>query len=80
MTNRHRWGHRNNMDSIYPNLYSELSKANISIARLAEILTITEAAVCDKLQGCKPWLLPEVIAICQLLNTSNVDFLFLRLV
>lgn len=68
------------MDSVYPNLCVELSKANIGLVRLAEVLNISVADTCDKLQGRKPWKLHEGIAICQLLNTSNVDFLFLQLV
>lgn len=68
------------MDSVYPNLCSELSKANISIPCLAEKLNIPEDVAYSKLRGDTPWLLPEVVNICQLCNTPDADFLFLQLV
>lgn len=68
------------MDSVYPNLCAELSKANISVSRLAEELNIPEDVACSKLRGESPWLLPEAVNICQLCNTPDVNFLFLQLV
>lgn len=71
------WG---NMDSIYPNLCTELSKAGICMAEVAEVLNTTETVINDKLRGIEPWLLHEAVTMCRLLNTSDVKFLFLRLV
>ena len=65
-------------DSAFPILCSELNKANISIARLAEALNTTETVARNKLQGVEPWKLYDAIVICQLLNISNVNFLFLQ--
>lgn len=64
------------MESIYPNLCSELSKAGISTVELTEVLNTTETVICDKLRGTEPWLLHEAMTVCQLLNTSDVKFLF----
>ena len=68
------------MDSIYPNLCSELSKAGICMAEVAEVLNTTETVINNKLRGIEPWLLHEVITVCRLLNTSDVEYLFIQLV
>lgn len=68
------------MDSVYPNLYAELNKANISVSRLAEVLNVPEDVAYSKLRGESPWLLPEAVNICHLCNTSDINFLFLQLV
>lgn len=67
------------MDFVYPNLYRELRKANISISDLARKLNISDDTAECKIRGEIPWLLPEAVGVCQLLNTSDVKFLFLRL-
>lgn len=67
------------MDSLYPNLCRELNKANVSISILARELNISEDIAKCKIRGEIPWLLPEAIGVCKLLNTSDIDFLFLRL-
>ena len=67
------------MDSTYPNLYRELNKANISLFLLAQELNISEDVADGKLRGEIPWLLTEAVGICRMLNTSDINFLFLRL-
>lgn len=65
-------------DSAFPNLCTELNKANISLAQLAESLNTTETVARKKLRGIEPWKLHDAIVICQLLNISNAKFLFLQ--
>ena len=65
-------------DSAFPILCNELNKANISVAQLAEALDTTETVVRNKLRGIEPWKLHDAIVICQLLNISNANFLFLQ--
>lgn len=68
------------MKSVYPNLCKKLDDADISISRLARELNISESETYDKLGGVTPWLLSDAIIICQLLHTSDINFLFLQLV
>ena len=65
-------------DSTFPILCNELNKANISVAQLAEALNTTETIARNKLRGIEPWKLHDAIIICQLLNISNANFLFLQ--
>lgn len=65
-------------DSVFPILCSELTKANVSVEQLAEVLNITETVARNKLQGLEPWKLYDAIVICRLLNRSDTDYLFLQ--
>lgn len=68
------------MESVYPNLCKKLENADISISRLARELNISESETHDKMCGITPWLLSDAVIICQLLHTSDINFLFLQLV
>ena len=67
------------MTSVYPNLSNRLTICDVTYASLALSLNISENAVSLKMSGELPWKLPEVVRICELLRTSDANFLFLQL-
>ena len=67
------------MNHVYPNLMLELDKHSISLTSLAKALNLTEDDLNIRLTGEIGWSLEEVIRVCQLVNTTEVYYLFLRL-
>lgn len=65
------------MVSVYPNLSDRLHSYNVSYDNLARILNMSESLLSLKMQGLSPWKLWEVVQICILLETPDVNILFL---
>lgn len=66
------------MLSIYPNLCSEMDKANIDIITLAGELNISDQEVRDKMSGAVPWFLDEALIVGVLLKNTDLEFLFIQ--
>lgn len=67
------------MTTAYPNLTREMKEHNISCVALADYLDLTYMATYRRLRGVTEWQLHEAIAICTLLECSDIEYLFLRL-
>jgi hypothetical protein len=67
------------LKAYYPNLHQEMLNCGVSVDNLAELLDVDSSEILDKMQGVSPWYLPEVVAICVHLKTSNVKKLFVRI-
>ena len=77
-----KYSHRNEggikMDSLYPNLSSEMEAHGLSIESLAKIIGRSEKIVRLKLRGVQEWTLSEAVAICRYLQCHDLKKLFLR--
>ncbi len=67
------------MKSLYPNLDAELSARGWSYIDFAAKIGRNPMNVYRRLVGITQWTLPEVVAVCQLFQRSDVTTLFLRL-
>lgn len=68
------------MGSIYPNLDQKMVEVGLTIPVLAESLGLPLDVLLSRMNGETRWLLHEAVGICQLLNTSDVELLFVQLV
>jgi hypothetical protein len=67
------------MRYIYPYLCQKMREVGLTTTRLAEELNLQECVLLSRLRGESEWKLHEVVAICCLLNTSDIDLLFVQL-
>ena len=67
------------MTTIYNNLKIKLFENNISRNRLKDELELSGDTLDRKLQGLLPWDIVDVVRICNLVHSTDVDFLFVQL-
>jgi DNA-binding XRE family transcriptional regulator len=67
------------MESIYPNLTEMMIKNAVSTKDLADVISVSEDNIIQKLKGVIPWSLVEAMNICFYFHTSDIYFLFLQL-
>ena len=57
-------------------LDEKLTQCSISRTELAEILSLDETTLEEKINGSIQWKLAEAVQICSLLHTTDVEHLF----
>ena len=66
------------MESIFPNIDSELNKRNMHYRDLARIAEISDLQMYRRLRGQTNWRLVEVMKICRFFEYYDIDTLFAR--
>lgn len=66
------------MESIFPNLDSELARRNMHYRQLAPIAGVSEMQMYRRLRGQTNWRLNEAVKVCLFLENPDVNNLFAR--
>lgn len=66
------------MESLYPNLDSELSRRNLNYRDLAPVVGVSEMQMYRRLRGQTNWRLDEAVKVCLFLDSPDVSSLFAR--
>jgi hypothetical protein len=66
------------MESLYPNLDSELSRRNLNYRDLAPVVGVSEMQMYRRLRGQTNWRLDEAVKVWWFLDSPDVSSLFAR--
>ena len=66
------------MDSVFPNIDSELKKRKLHYRDLARAAEMSELQMYRRLRGHSKWQLVEAMKVCRFLDCYDIDTLFAR--
>lgn len=66
------------MESVFPNIDSELKKRNIDYRDLARVAGVNELQMYRRLKGHSKWQLLEAARVCRFFDNYDIDTLFAR--
>lgn len=66
------------MESLFPNIDSELKKREMHYRELAKIAGVSELQMYRRLRGLTNWKLFEALIVCRYFEHPDVNILFAR--